>query len=395
MKKMQTINTLRQHIPSTASYPPTNEFKAYIAPRNLQISTLIALVFGSLIVCALIMIGGASYFTSLKLHSVWIFFICYFFIVVLLFIAGRVLNTFFPCHFNTMHWYNNIFNMSMLLPVAGYTFWERLDSSVQADVNIIVFVVLVTLSSTLVVTKKFIWCRALVTMATYLTFEIMAKSSLMDTVKNFAIMGGTVVISIVVSHILLRISYADFKLTQELMTLNETLENLSRTDGLTALPDRRVFQETLASEWARASRHHYPITIFVIDIDYFKQYNDTYGHLEGDKAIRAVATVLKENIQRSGNLISRFGGDEFAAVLPHTTETEANVFAEILRSKVYDLHIPHACSTLPEKTVTVSIGSATMIPMFGKVSDELFALADAQLYKAKDMGRNRVAVIAE
>lgn len=395
MKKLQDSNPSQKTVPSAAIKPSTDEFKAFVAPRNIKIASILSLVAGSVMVCILILIGGTTFFTTLKLHAISLFYTYYLLIIILLFVGGRLLDKFYPCIFSLLQGYNYTFNIALLLPAATYTFWERLFSSLHSDDNALVLIVLLALSSTMVLSKMLIWIRSLSTMAVFITFELLAKTTTIVTLRNIVMVSATAALSIVISYILLRFTYGEFRLTQELMSLNETLENLSRTDGLTSLPDRRVFQETLAAEWARASRHHYPITLFVIDIDFFKQYNDNYGHLEGDNVIRAVALALKENIQRSGNLIARYGGDEFTAVLPHTTETEANVFSEILRNKIFELHIAHDYSLLESKTVTVSIGAATMIPAFGKHSDDLFALADSQLYKAKELGRNRVSVIAE
>ena len=178
--------------------------------------------------------------------------------------------------------------------------------------------------------------------------------------------------------------------TDELQKANHELDRLSRTDYLTGVANRRFFEETLEREWSRATRGKYPVTLLMIDVDYFKTYNDRYGHIEGDYCLQQVARALTVSIKRPADQVARFGGEEFVVLLPETDEG-AMALAERCRRKVEELQIEHEDSEVSEY-VTISIGVATLTPAGRQPSRALVKAADDALYQAKEQGRNRVRV---
>lgn len=177
--------------------------------------------------------------------------------------------------------------------------------------------------------------------------------------------------------------------TQEaLRAVNQQLEALSMHDALTGLSNRRHFDQVKVDEFQRALRNRQPLSVLVCDIDQFKEYNDLYGHGQGDKCLRSVAWAMDSSIVRSGDTLSRIGGEEFAVLLPGTGEAAARQVAERIRQAVVALNLPHEAAATGR--VTISIGVAQM--RFGKTPhfDALFDAADQALYRAKQGGRNRV-----
>lgn len=175
---------------------------------------------------------------------------------------------------------------------------------------------------------------------------------------------------------------------KQLESVNKLLEEQTRTDSLTGLANRRHLFNYIDSEWRREGRHDRPISLIVADIDFFKAYNDHYGHLAGDDCLRSVANTLSGQVHRPGDLLARYGGEEFVVVLPETPLSGALELAEAMREAVGDLQIQHAQSPIGPH-VTISLGVAELLPR-GHKSDDLFMLADAALYQAKERGRNRV-----
>ncbi|MEB0039571.1 MULTISPECIES: PleD family two-component system response regulator [unclassified Pseudomonas] len=178
---------------------------------------------------------------------------------------------------------------------------------------------------------------------------------------------------------------------QQLLDTNLVLQRLMNSDGLTGLSNRRHFDEYLELEWRRAAREQTQMSLLMIDVDYFKAYNDSFGHLEGDEALRTVAKAIRESCARPSDLPARYGGEEFALVLPNTSPGGARLLAEKLRHTVTALAIPHN-SPAPGSTLSISIGLATMIPQSGSNSRQLIQEADQGLYSAKNNGRNQVVV---
>jgi diguanylate cyclase (GGDEF)-like protein len=167
--------------------------------------------------------------------------------------------------------------------------------------------------------------------------------------------------------------------------------DLAALDGLTGIANRRFFDERFAQEWSRSARHSKPLALAMIDLDNFKQFNDLYGHLAGDKCLRAVAEALTKEIQRPEDFVARFGGEEFALLLPHTSAEGAGVVLQRIREAIYALGIDHIGNSWAK--VTVSIGYSSITPLHSEGQSRLIQLADAALYEAKNNGRNRVESI--
>jgi diguanylate cyclase (GGDEF)-like protein len=168
----------------------------------------------------------------------------------------------------------------------------------------------------------------------------------------------------------------------------EAAEELARTDGLTKLANRRWFDEELERTWAVAIRRGQPISLLMIDVDYFKHFNDSHGHQEGDHVLEAVAKVIQASVRRPDDTAARYGGEEFVALLPDTDEAGANQIAMTICDGVRRLQIKHDLSE--HRSVTVSIGAATVLPQSGTDPSALIHDADIALYLAKDAGRNTI-----
>ncbi|TGG94214.1 diguanylate cyclase [Natronospirillum operosum] len=171
----------------------------------------------------------------------------------------------------------------------------------------------------------------------------------------------------------------------------DELHQISTIDGLTGIPNRRRFDEFLARQWLDSRRQKSPLAVIFIDIDYFKPFNDNYGHGVGDDCLREVARALTRALPRATDLVARYGGEEFVCILPHTDLDGACAVAERLRLAIQALAIPHAWSDVDD-LVTVSMGVASAVPgRAGSWSqDDLLAAADRRLYQAKQNGRNRI-----
>ena len=179
------------------------------------------------------------------------------------------------------------------------------------------------------------------------------------------------------------------RLMAELEEKNRELEQLSYLDGLTGISNRRYFDTILGKEWRRAIRDHHPISIAMIDIDYFKLYNDNYGHQSGDDCLKKVAHALKDALFRPGDFIARYGGEEFVAVMTNIGLDGAIEVAERMRYNIKRLGIPHEMSKVSD-LVTVSIGLTCTVPQKGSDPKELIGQSDCCLYNAKEQGRNRI-----
>jgi diguanylate cyclase (GGDEF)-like protein/PAS domain S-box-containing protein len=180
---------------------------------------------------------------------------------------------------------------------------------------------------------------------------------------------------------------------RQLETVNRALQYLATYDSLTEVRNRRFFNDYLDTEWRRLAREEAPLSLIMCDIDYFKLYNDTYGHQAGDECLRQVAQVLQCSVKRSADLVARYGGEEFAIVLPNTDIEGAACVAETIAQQVRGLQIPHAQSAVSEY-VTLSLGVACCIPAPMSQPATLIAIADESLYRAKAAGRDRVSVAA-
>nr|WP_139064047.1 PleD family two-component system response regulator [Thiorhodospira sibirica] len=172
----------------------------------------------------------------------------------------------------------------------------------------------------------------------------------------------------------------------------DLLEKLAMLDGLTGIPNRRYLNERMNHEWQRAIRESRPLSLVMMDIDYFKPYNDQYGHGAGDDCLGKVAKALQGAITRPADLVARYGGEEFSALLPETDTTGALHVATRFQEAIAALQLPHAYSSV-SSFITLSIGVVTLIPTVDTgAAQKLFDLADEALYESKNHGRNRITV---
>lgn len=177
------------------------------------------------------------------------------------------------------------------------------------------------------------------------------------------------------------------KTEQELFKLQKELEEFSFKDGLTGVANRRMFNNVIETEWLKARQNKQPLSLIIIDIDFFKEYNDCYGHLQGDDCLKQVAETLNSVAARSRDFFGRFGGEEFVMLLPETDENAAWAVAERCRQSLFKKQIPHEHSKVSQ-LLTISLGVSTMIPSPDGEHNELIDRADKQLYQAKQRGRN-------
>lgn len=171
---------------------------------------------------------------------------------------------------------------------------------------------------------------------------------------------------------------------------NRKLTALSSFDGLTKLYNRRMFDKFMKEAWEQAMDTQQSLAVMLMDVDHFKLYNDTYGHVEGDRCLKTIASILAENA-RSPFIPARYGGEEFVVIMPNTTAEEANAAAELIRRKVESASLPHIAS-LSNRIVTISAGAAAFVPDTSLSPSVLIEMADEALYEAKQGGRNRVSV---
>jgi two-component system chemotaxis family response regulator WspR len=177
---------------------------------------------------------------------------------------------------------------------------------------------------------------------------------------------------------------------KKLADANIELQKLAALDALTGIANRRRFDETMELEWQRGRRDKKPLTLLLCDVDFFKFYNDSFGHQAGDLCLKKVAAVLTEHLKRPADLAARYGGEEFAIILPETELTGALIVAESCRRHLEQLAIENPQATTELSCVTMSIGVASMVPSPKSSVEELIAQADQALYAAKRGGRNRV-----
>lgn len=177
----------------------------------------------------------------------------------------------------------------------------------------------------------------------------------------------------------------------ELMQQAQQLSLLSQQDALTGLANRRYLDETLNNEWRRALRHETPLTIMMVDIDFFKPYNDSLGHLKGDQCLKDIATAISSIAARSGDLVARYGGEEFLLLFPMTNAQQAKIQAERLMNAIKKIAIVHPCSSV-SPYVTISVGVATTIPRLNDSISAFVSRADHALYQAKTNGRNQYQI---
>lgn len=226
------------------------------------------------------------------------------------------------------------------------------------------------------------------------------RKTFLDTYNSSMAEVGIILVCIIIAILL--ISYSVFKsiqndqtkleiATKKLKRANKRLENVSYTDALTSLHNRRYFNFIYEKELKRAKRNHNYITFMMLDIDFFKQYNDTYGHIEGDFALKSVAKVLKDTLKRPSDFVFRLGGEEFGILLADTDELNSAKLAQRICDKVREREIKHETSNVHE-FVTISIGVVCCVADDALDEDILISHADKKLYEAKQNGRNRFVI---
>jgi diguanylate cyclase (GGDEF)-like protein len=169
------------------------------------------------------------------------------------------------------------------------------------------------------------------------------------------------------------------------------LERLAQHDALTGLYNRRFFDKALETEYSRLQRHQLPLGIALVDIDCFKKYNDTYGHLAGDRALKAVAQAIEVATKRPGEFVARYGGEEFVVVLPQIDEQTLKQYGQMICEEIRALEIPHSSSEI-YRHITISVGLVHAIPTIDSSPQALVDQADQALYRAKTLGRNRYEI---
>ena len=274
------------------------------------------------------------------------------------------------------------FAMPVLLPVIGWLLFQ--DQSLIKSIGLFMSLFLLFMSISILKLRNLI--------VHSITVEIENRARLNDLEKERAEASS---LNDTLEKELQKIRDNDLQLKREKRNAEELAAKLlaiSTMDGLTGIPNRRYFDEFLAKEWNRAIRSGAPLSLILCDIDYFKNYNDCYGHQEGDKCLQRIASLLEEHARRGGDLAARYGGEEFGIVLPETSLESAKDIAEQMRIAVEYIAIPHAASPI-DNIITISFGVATVIPQREQESRLLLALADKALYKAKEQGRNRVVPI--
>lgn len=196
-------------------------------------------------------------------------------------------------------------------------------------------------------------------------------------------------------HCLVQITDVSMAVSRERKLREQAVELQSQSlvDGLTGIANRRRFDLHLEQEFRNAKRNSTPLSLIMIDVDYFKNYNDNYGHQRGDGCLVQIASALERVLVRANDLVSRYGGEEFAAILPNTNEEGALRVAEALRAEVESLALAHACSGVADH-VTISLGVSTLMPEPAAKTGNLIHAADRALYQAKHSGRNCVVVNA-
>ena len=213
---------------------------------------------------------------------------------------------------------------------------------------------------------------------------ITAKASTQDEIKGFE--NGAV--DYITKPFQLPIVKARVNTHLRLKRKSDLLESLASIDGLTEIPNRRAFDEMLDNEWKRAVRERHALGLLMLDVDFFKNYNDHYGHGAGDICLKKIAEALTAALLRPGGFCGRYGGEEFAAILPNTDLESLSKVADRIRATVEAMGLPHEYSDA-SSMVTVSIGGSVTVPAAEQSPRELLNFADKMLYEAKNSGRNR------
>ena len=220
-------------------------------------------------------------------------------------------------------------------------------------------------------------------------FVSQAQEGLRSIWLTLILIGGLALTSLflVISYLQNANQILQVKVAEKTLALNR----LAHLDSLTELANRRCFDQVLAQEWRRMERQQHPLALMMCDVDYFKRYNDAYGHQMGDDCLQKIAQAINANVRRTGDLATRYGGEEFAVIMPNTDHHQAIKVAEKIQEAMVDLQIEHQSSDVSEQ-VTLSIGIACAVPAAAEGPTHLVKMADTALYEAKIKGRNQIVV---
>ncbi|MBT9312440.1 diguanylate cyclase domain-containing protein [Leptothoe kymatousa] len=193
------------------------------------------------------------------------------------------------------------------------------------------------------------------------------------------------------SLVISRFRFINVELEKKVADRTAELNRLANLDGLTQIANRRYFDQRLDEEWRRAIRPQLPLSLLLCDVDFFKPYNDTYGHQAGDDCLKTVSQALSTSAKRAGEVVARYGGEEFGIILPGNDTNDAVKVAQLIQRRLHEVKVPHAKSKI-KPYVTISIGIATVIPSREQTWEQLIHAADQALYQAKEQGRDRYII---
>ena len=206
--------------------------------------------------------------------------------------------------------------------------------------------------------------------------------------ETFFMLGGVSCLGVAgLALVIGRLRHTAEELEMKVRVRTQELELMAISDGLTKIANRRHFNDYLSQMWQQMSLQKQPLSLILCDIDYFKQYNDLYGHIAGDDCLIEVATTINQVVAATNDFLARYGGEEFAVILPNTSLDRAKEIAKSMGQAVFNINIPHETSSISDR-VTISLGISSVIPNQSKSSDILINTADQALYKAKKIGRN-------
>jgi diguanylate cyclase (GGDEF)-like protein len=265
----------------------------------------------------------------------------------------------------------------------GHTMFTAFDGLVPPAVLAILAVALVLVFRSPRESRERLWLMVSLVAAgfdVWMTYRGVARFS----VGWYMAKCGSLITSL---SMLVSMMYDVTALRHRMHVANAKLLDLAHSDGLTGLPNRRGFDQAIVAEWHRAERERQPLSLMMIDVDFFKAYNDRYGHLRGDHCLRQIAETLQALTTRPADRVARYGGEEFVIILPGTSSSCLTEFAASLHAKLRTLAVPHEGS--PFGRVTVSIGLVTAVPEPGSHHEDALEIADVRLYQAKQRGRNR------
>jgi len=396
------IGFIKSQLKILISKDDLKEFNTVISRINLVRAKITTLTFIFLQICLLlatIITKKGDFFKKPTLY----YGVLYFMLLVAMIIFNlvfRALQKNIPRNLRKIYITGVFFIITILIYCAGISLLDQLSSG-----QIIVYIVAtIAIASTPIFDPIAIFIIYVTIQALFLILMPYFQKSYSMLVANYFNSTTLIVISWIIAFMRYKKQIDDFYTQKMLQGKNEELnimnmklekanlklEKLSQTDALTGLYNRLMFDRTLKSEWERCKRHFIPLSLIMVDIDYFKLFNDNYGHLAGDDCIKKIAEVLSSTAKRISDSVARYGGEEFVIILPHTEKEDALKLAEHIRENVEGLKIPHEYSNVSHY-VTISLGVVSLIPSAGMSTDQFILTADNALYEAK-RSRNSTSV---